>query len=132
MDDMPNSEQHEQVEQADPPCENAMGTESSEANRYALAGGPRLSLALSFVALIALGANHQITQFWRAQTEPTLSATVTAVISMTLAMLVAVPSLVTSVVFALASLVTVQRRWGLSVLALLVSAATVTVFLLME
>ena len=133
MDKLPDSERAENPG-SDLPYEEQETDDwpspaESAAHSQSLAGGAGLSLALSLLALVLITANQQLTQFLRAQTEPTLAISIAAIIVMALTLLIAAPSGVVAVVFALGSLITGQRRWALAVLALLISAVSATMFL---
>jgi LDH2 family malate/lactate/ureidoglycolate dehydrogenase len=130
MDNLPELEDAENLENELPSDDGEMDDEPSQADDPSLAGGAGLSLVLSLLALALIGANHMTSHSWRTQSEPTLAVTVTAMVVMGLSMLIAVPSLIAAVAFALGALVTAQRHWGLAVLALLVSAAAAALFLL--
>ncbi len=132
MDDSPEPEKAEALENELPPDDDEMDYQPSEADDCSLAGSAELSVVLSLLAFALIGSNHMTTHSWRAQSEPTLAVTVTAMVVMGLSMLIAIPSLIAAVVLALGALVTAQRRWGLAVLALLVSTVAATVFLLAE
>jgi hypothetical protein len=102
----------------------------AETRSAVLAGGAGLSLAWSLLACLLIVADVQLLRAWRAASEPGLAFSIVAVSATTVAVLIAVPSWVVSTAFALGSLVTVQRRWYLAVLALLLNIASAAVFLL--
>ena len=98
----------------------------------ALSGGPRRSLGLSLLTLALLLVFLGVKSLLRAEEQQDSVTAVACAALMALSLLVAIPCWMVSTVYAVGSLVTGQRRFGFSLLALLQNATSAIVFLVVK
>ncbi len=95
----------------------------------ALSHGPTRSFGLSLLSLAMLFAFLGVRSLFGAESQQDSPMSIALAALMALSLLIAMPSWIVSTVYAIGSLVTMQRRVGLALLALLVNAASAVVFL---